>query len=152
MFRGVSNLVLDDKNRLSVPARYRDEIMAACEGNLIVTVDPDRCRCLLIYPFPEWQRIEQQLMSRPNMDPGVRKLQRLMVGHATDCELSAQSRILIPEPLRNFVQLDKRVVLVGQGKRFELWNEQRWTAECDDYLREAAQDEVMSEAIASLSI
>ncbi len=142
--------MLDDKSRLSIPARYRDEIMAACEGNLIVTVDRDKC--LLIYPFPEWQRIEERLMSRPNMEPSVRKLQRLMVGYATECELSAQSRILIPEPLRVFAELDRRVVLVGQGKRFELWNEQRWSVQCDEYLREAANDEVMSEAIASLSI
>lgn len=132
VFRGVANLNLDAKGRMAMPARYRDGLLASCEGRLIVTVDRDRC--LLIYPLPEWERIERDVLSRPNMDPGVRNLQRLLVGHATECEFDGQGRILLPPPLREFAGLDKRVTLVGQGNKFELWDEQVWNERREAWL------------------
>ena len=99
MFRGVNNLNLDAKGRMAVPAKYRDVLMASGDGRLVVTVDRDGC--LLIYPLPEWERIEQALMARPNMDKQVRRLQRLLLGHATECDLDTQGRILLPTPLRD---------------------------------------------------
>lgn len=132
MFRGVSQLNLDAKGRLAMPARYRDALDASCNGQLVLTVDPDRC--LLLYPFPEWERIEQSLMSRPNMNPGVRNLQRLLVGHATECELDGNSRLLLPTPLRQYAGLDKRVVLLGQGNKFEVWDESAWEDRCAQVL------------------
>ena len=132
VFRGVTRLSLDAKGRMAMPARYRDGLLAACDGRLIVTVDRDRC--LLIYPLPEWERIERDVLSRPNMNPGVRELQRLLVGHATDCEFDGQGRILLPPELRRFAALDKHVMLVGQGNKFELWDEQAWVERRDAWL------------------
>ncbi len=150
MFRGVNYLSLDDKGRLSVPSKYRDEIDALCNGQLITTVDRDKC--LLIYPLPEWQRIEQALMSRPNIDPEVRMMQRVLVGHATECELSPQGRISIPDALRRFAGLDKHVALVGQGKKFELWDEERWNAQTEAWLQVGAGAGSTSEALDSLAL
>ncbi len=124
MFRGVSQINLDAKGRLAVPARYRDELATSCSGQMVVTVDRDGC--LLLYPQPEWERIEQSLMARPNMTPGVRNLQRLLIGHATECDLDGSGRLLLPPPLRQYAGLDKRVVLLGQGNKFEIWDEATW--------------------------
>ncbi len=149
MFRGVSQLSLDAKGRIAVPARYRDLLAADCEGRLVVTVDRDGC--LLLYPAPEWERIEQTLMSRPNMNSQVRKLQRLLVGHATECELDGQGRLLVPPPLRDFAGLDKRVVLVGQGKKFEIWDEDTWSRNRELWFGEDA-DDALSEALESIAL
>ncbi len=150
MFRGVNNLNLDAKGRMAVPAKYRDVLMASGDGRLVVTVDRDGC--LLIYPLPEWERIEQALMARPNMDKQVRRLQRLLLGHATECELDSQGRILLPTPLREFAGLDKRAVLVGQGNKFELWDEATWTGQRDAWLKEEEGSEDLSAALESLSL
>lgn len=129
MFRGVSQLNLDAKGRIAIPSRYRAVLEDKAQGRVVVTVDRDGC--LLLYPSPEWDQIEQMLMSRPNLHPQVRRLQRLLVGHATDCELDAQGRLLLPSPLREFAGLDKKVVLVGQGNKFEIWDEQNWSRNRD---------------------
>ncbi|MFP4079251.1 MAG: division/cell wall cluster transcriptional repressor MraZ [Ectothiorhodospira sp.] len=134
MFRGVTNLNLDTKGRMAMPHRYRERLEDTCEGHLVVTVDRDGC--LLVYPLPEWERIEQALMSRPNVDRRVRRLQRLLVGHATECDLDGQGRILIPTPLREFAGLEKRAVLVGQGNKFELWDEDKWMRSRDAWFQE----------------
>jgi MraZ protein len=149
MFRGVSQLSLDAKGRIAVPARYRELLSANGEGRMVVTVDRDGC--LLLYPAPEWERIEQALMSRPNMNPQVRKLQRLLVGHATECELDGQGRLLLPPPLRDFAGLDKRVVLVGQGNKFEIWDEDAWSRNRELWFGEDA-DDALSEALESIAL
>jgi MraZ protein len=150
VFRGVTNLNLDTKGRMAMPSRYRDRLLESCEGRLVLTVDRDGC--LLVYPQPEWERIEQALMSRPNMDRQVRRLQRLLVGHATECELDGQGRILLPTPLRDFACLDKRAVLVGQGNKFELWDEDTWTKRREDWFREEDEAGDLSAALESLSL
>jgi len=149
MFRGVSQLSVDAKGRIAVPARYRDALSESCQGQLILTVDRDGC--LLLYPAPEWERIEQSLMSRPNINPQVRKLQRLLVGHATECDLDGQGRLLLPPPLREFARLSRRVVLVGQGNKFEIWDEDIWSRNRELWFGEDA-DDALSEALESIAL
>ncbi|OBS09082.1 division/cell wall cluster transcriptional repressor MraZ [Acidihalobacter prosperus] len=150
MFRGVTNLNIDSKGRVAMPARYRDRLRESCEGQLVVTVDRDGC--LLVYPLPEWERIEAAVMARPNIDPQVRQLQRVFVGYATDVEMDGQARILIAPTLREQAKLDKHVVLVGQGNKFELWDEAVWAAQRDEWLQSDAFTSGLSEALSSLSI
>jgi MraZ protein len=149
MFRGVSQLSVDAKGRIAVPARYRDALSESCQGQLILTVDRDGC--LLLYPAPEWERIEQSLMSRPNINPQVRKLQRLLVGHATECDLDGQGRLLLPPPLREFARLSRRVVLVGQGNKFEIWDEDIWSRNRELWFGEDS-DDAFSEALESIAL
>ena len=132
MFRGVTQLSLDAKGRLAIPARYRNELMSTCSGHLIVTVDPSKC--LLIYPQPAWEPIEQKLNNLSSFDSKTRNLQRLLVGNASDVEMDAAGRILLPPPLRLFAGLSKDVVLVGQGAKFELWDEVQWNLQIEDAL------------------
>ena len=124
MFRGVAQLNLDSKGRLAVPARFRDALNARCSGHLVLTADSDRC--LLIYPLPDWEPIEQKLMALSSFNAQIRELQRRLVGYAEDVVMDATGRILVPPALRSFAQLEKSVVLVGQGNKFELWNKDNW--------------------------
>ena len=124
MFRGISQLNLDVKGRLAVPAKYRDALLERCGGHLIITGDADRC--LLVYPLPDWELIQQKLEGLSNLDPRVRELQRRLIGFAVDVDMDGAGRVLISPALREYAELDKEVVLVGQGKKFELWNKANW--------------------------
>jgi MraZ protein len=132
MFRGASKITLDAKGRLAIPSRYRERIVSRADGHLVATVDRDYC--LLIYPLPDWEEIEQKLVKLPSLNPQARRLQRLMVGYATELDMDGNGRILLPRELRDFAGLDRQVMLIGQGNKFELWDEQRWNARRDEWL------------------
>ena len=127
VFRGTSALALDAKGRINVPVRHRDPLMAACNGQLTLTRHPEGY--LLIYPRPVWEPIQARLMALSSFNEPIRRLQRLLVGHADDVEMDNAGRILVSPALRQYAGLDHRVVLVGQGNRFELWDETRWQDE-----------------------
>ena len=132
MFRGVSKVTLDAKGRLAIPSRYREQLESRSEGHLIVTVDRDYC--LLIYPLPDWEDIEQKLIRLPSLNKDARLLLRLMLGHAAELEMDSHGRILLPRELREFASLVRRATLIGQGKKFELWDEDNWSARRDEWL------------------
>lgn len=130
MFRGANAISLDAKGRLVMPSRYRDELVSRCAGQLIVTIDAvDRCLC--IYPLPEWEHVEAKLRGLPSLREDTRRLQRLLIGNAVDLELDGAGRMLVPPRLREYAGLGKRVMLVGQLNKFNLWNEDDWNALCD---------------------
>ncbi len=124
MFRGVAHLSLDSKGRLAVPSRYREALHTCCAGRLVVTADSDKC--LLIYPLPDWEPIQQKLMGLSGFNPRIRDLQRLLIGHAEDIEMDAAGRVLVSAALRAYASLKKSVVLAGQGNKFELWDMEKW--------------------------
>ena len=132
MLRGATKVTLDAKGRLAIPTRYRERLAQRCDGQLVVTVDKDYC--LLLYPFPDWEDIERKLMRLPSLDKRARRLQRLMVGHATEVDVDGHGRILLSRELREFAGLEKQAVLLGQGNRFELWDEARWNETRDGWL------------------
>mgnify|MGYP001294117033 FL=1 len=124
MFRGLNKICLDTKGRITFPVRYKESFSLLSSNLLICTIDQDHC--LLLYPFKYWEQIEKQIMELPTLNPTSRRLQRLMVGHAAELEMDSKGRILIPKELRAFAKLRKQVMLVGQGKKFELWNYDDW--------------------------
>ena len=138
MFRGATKVTLDAKGRLAIPTRYRDRILSRSNGEVVVTVDRDYC--LLIYPYPDWEEIERKLIRLPTMNKQARRLQRLMVGYATEMELDGNGRILISKELREFANLDRQAILLGQGKKFELWNDKSWSDKRDSWLN--MEDEI----------
>lgn len=150
MFRGVHSLNLDIKGRLAIPSKFRERLRVLCDGKLIVTVDRDHC--LLLYPLQEWEVLEAKLTAMPNMDKQTRRLQRLLIGHATECDMDGNHRILLPPPLRGFAELEKKVVMIGQGNKLELWNEQSWIKRRDEWLEEDEDDAPLSDALESLSL
>lgn len=127
MFQGAAQLNLDGKGRLAIPARHRDMLLAHCAGQLVLTADADGC--LLLYPQPEWQPIREKLMQLSAFNPRIRALQRFLVGYAEDVVMDAAGRVLVSPTLRTFAALDKRLMLVGQGNKFEIWDEARWQAQ-----------------------
>lgn len=151
MFRGVSSINLDEKGRLAVPTRYRSELSDCCDNQIVVTVGLDKC--LLLYPLPEFEEIERKLVKLPALNKKAKRLQRLLIGHATECDMDGQGRFLIPEPLRRFAELDKRVVLIGQGNKFEIWDEEGWNQARDEWIsEEQSDDEELSPELGSLSL
>jgi MraZ protein len=115
-----------------MPTKYRQQLLEAAGGQLVVTIDRDRC--LLLYPLPVWEDVERQLIQLSSTNPRARALKRLLLGHAEECALDASGRILLPAPLREFANLEKQVMLVGQGNKFEIWNEQAWNTWCEALL------------------
>ena len=122
MFRGVTNINLDAKGRMAMPTRYRERLAEHCAGQMVVTIDTEE-HCLLIYPIDEWEVIQRKIEALPSFNPAARRIQRLLIGHATDIDIDGSGRLLLTQPLRDYAQLDKKAVLLGQGKKFELWSE-----------------------------
>ena len=149
-FRGVSNLSLDAKGRIVLPARYRERLAEICQSQLVVTIDTDQ-PCLLIYPLPEWESIEEKIEALPSFNPTTRRIQRLLIGHATEVEVNASGRLLLSNPLREYARLGSKVVLIGQGKKFELWDEALWNERLQSWLNDKTDAE-MPGALAELTL
>jgi MraZ protein len=133
MFRGINAIHLDGKGRLAVPTCYREALAAQDFGSLVVTIDTEET-CLLLYPAKQWQVIEEKLQRLPSFDAASRRIQRLLIGHATDVKLDNNGRVLLPLLLREYAHLSKRVVMIGQGNKFEVWDEGLWQAKREEWL------------------
>ncbi|MBP0047522.1 division/cell wall cluster transcriptional repressor MraZ [Marinobacterium sp. AK62] len=144
MFRGVNPINLDAKGRMALPSRYRESVRSHCEGRMVVTIDTED-PCLLLYPQPEWDEIQAKIDSLPSFNKSVRRIQRLLTGHATDLELDANGRMLLPAPLRDYAQLDKKIILLGQGNKFEIWSEALWNSTRDEYLQAEDSEDIPAE-------
>ena len=147
MFRGAFKVTLDAKGRLAIPSRFREQLLTRADGRLVATVD--RAGCLLIYPQPEWEDFARRLNALPGMKPQVREFQRVVLGNATDLEMDGQSRVLISRALRDYADLEKQAMLVGQGKKFELWDEERWSKRLSEW---ATSDEPLDSDLAELRV
>jgi MraZ protein len=152
MFRGLTAIQIDAKGRLSIPSRYRAALIDETDNTMIVTIDTEQ-PCLLLYPTPRWLEIEQKLEQLSSFHPASRRIQRLLMGHATDVELDSQGRILLPPLLREYAHLDKSAMLVGQGKKFEIWNDAQWQAGRSTWLADAVNGmSAMSSELLALSL
>lgn len=151
MFRGVNTINLDAKGRMAMPARHRDYLMSQSDGHLVATIDTNS-RCLLIYPVLEWETIQRKIENLPSFNPNSRRVQRLLIGHATDLELDNSGRVLLPQTLRDYAGLEKHVALIGQGKKLELWDQETWTTEREQWLSESGNDEDIPDDLRSLSL
>jgi MraZ protein len=138
-----------------MPVRFRDLFVGETESSinpqLVVTIDTEE-PCLLIYPLIEWDLIQKKLEQLPSFNPAARRIQRLLIGHATDLELDASGRILLPALLREYAQLDKKAILLGQGKKIELWSESLWNARRETYLQANSNTEELPELLHQLSL
>lgn len=133
MFRGINAINIDAKGRIAVPARYRQELEGNCKGQLILTIDTEQS-CLLLYPLPTWEKIEFEISKLPSFHPATRRIQRLLIGYATEVSLDSHSRILIAPLLREYAKLNKQAILLGQGNKIEIWDETLWKNCCQTWL------------------
>lgn len=138
MFRGIYEISLDAKGRLSVPAKIRGILQAEAEGHLVMTADLDHN--LLIYTLDEWEQAEAKLVKLSSTDRRSRLIKQLYLAHACEVDLDSTGRVLIPPVLRKFADLDKKVVLTGMGNKLELWDQTRW-----DEMHNQGIEELLSE-------
>ena len=139
MFRGFSTLSVDSKGRLAIPSRYRERLLSMADGCLVLTLNP-LDRSLWLYPMSEWELIESKLAALSDFDKQSRRAKQMMRGYATDCQMDGQGRILIPQELREYAGLEKQLVILGQGNKFELWDELAWNQQRDQWLKMVGDD------------
>jgi MraZ protein len=154
MFRGINGINIDAKGRMLIPTRYRERLQLDSNNAVVFTIDTEE-RCLLLYPQPEWEEIEKKLAATlPSFNPAARRIQRLLMGHATEVEIDNQGRVLLPNMLREFAGLEKNAVLIGQGKKFELWDQMHWDERRGHWLQEEthASDSTLPEEVKSISL
>jgi MraZ protein len=143
VFFGETAINLDAKGRLAVPMRYRDDLKEQCGNRLVLTYSAFDSGVLWLYLEKEWQRVRDEVMDLPSLNPSHRALQRRLVGSATAVEPDGSGRILLPSSLREFTGLEKRVVLLGMGSRFEIWNENTLNQKrVEENLEEQASEEM----------
>ena len=126
---GSSTLTLDTKGRIVIPARYRELLRKSCEGEMIITKDP-QYPALIIYPGKLWKEISQKFEALGGLNQKVRSIQWKILGNAlvTEFEVGERMTLLIPQMLRDFagLNLKEQIALVGMGSKFELWNLDSW--------------------------
>jgi MraZ protein len=149
-FRGIHGVNLDVKGRMALPVRYREQLQQGSAANLVITIDTEE-HCLLLYPLIIWEEIEKKVEALPSFNPLTRRIQRLLIGHATEVDFDNHGRILIPQLLREYASLEKSLILVGQGKKIEIWNEQLWNKGRDVWLSQGLQGE-LPEELQSISV
>ena len=122
-------------------------LASACQGRIVITADINE-RCLLVYPEDQWVEVQRKVEALSNTSRVARKYQRLILGMAASLELDANGRVLLPQTLRDYAYLEKKLMLVGQGKKLELWSDERWNA----MLNEDLEDGELSDELQNLSI
>ena len=145
MYFGETAINLDAKGRFAIPTRYREPIEAACGGELVLTYSAFDSGALWLYPREAWERVRDDVMQLSTWDAGHRSLQRRLVGSATPVEPDGSARLQLPQTLRQVAGLEKRIVLLGMGQRFEIWNEttlHQKRAEEERSLSERASEEM----------
>ncbi|GAA3389943.1 MULTISPECIES: division/cell wall cluster transcriptional repressor MraZ [Cryptosporangium] len=129
MFLGTHTPRLDEKGRLFLPAKFRDELA----GGLVVTKGQERC--LFVFPMAEFSRVAEQLRAAPMTHKAARAYSRVFFASAHDEVPDRQGRITIPAHLREYAGLDRDCVVIGASTRVEIWDRQAW----DNYLVESEE-------------
>ncbi len=143
MFRGSSFHTIDSKGRIIVPARFRDVIKAqGSNGVMVSRMDGG----LVAYTYDEWRKIETRILSLAEKSENMRRFRRVFIGGAFECSCDKQDRILIPQNLRQYAELDKEIVLVGVLDHLEIWSRKNWDRENmhleKDMKKEDARNEI----------
>jgi MraZ protein len=148
MFRGSSFHTIDSKGRIIIPSRFRDVIKAQ-ESNGVMVSRMDGA--LVAYTYDEWRNIETRILSLAEKSENMRRFRRVFIGGAYDCTCDKQDRILIPQNLRQYAELDKEIVLVGVLDHFEIWARKSWDTENIHLEKDMKKEEVRNE-IAKLGL
>ena len=139
MFKGIHNINLDGKGRLTMPTKYRNTISDQSGNNMVVTIDSEE-KCLLLYPATIFSNSEKEINDLPNFNKNHRRIQRLIIGHAEDLELDSSGRILLPKPLRLVAEMSKKITLIGQGQKFEIWSDDIWNNKVNKWRSEETDE------------
>ncbi len=127
MFRGCFEHTIDEKGRVSIPATFRKSLFGLQDDRLIVTkFILNSFRCLDVYPYAEWENLEQELIKKPRFDETFFKIESFYLANAQECQVDKQGRILLPPLLREYAGLDKDVTFAAALKKFRIWDKAMW--------------------------
>lgn len=147
MYSGSHLINMDAKGRLAIPAKVREDLQADCGGQIVVTADTEE-PCLVIFPKHAWDQLSKRMAGWPSSYKKVARMKRLLLGYATPLEVDSENgRVLLPPTLREYAGLEKRLMLIGQPDKLELWSEDGWNA----YLKREDADDVPAELLPDLS-
>lgn len=141
MFLGRHTHNLDDKGRLALPARFREQLGAG----VVITRGFDSC--LLIYPIEAWTPLAERVSALSISDPDVRILRRMLFANATDANLDRQGRILVPADLRAHANIEREAVVLGMHTFIEIWSPEEWASQSEIVDRDGAS---IAERLAAL--
>ena len=152
---GFNTISLDVKGRISLPARYREDLKLKNLSKVVITKDP-QYPSLKLYPEDEWEHISDKLQSLQGLDPIVRNIQWTILGNAYETEIDVNGRMLIrvPSDLQEYAEItgQKQIALVGMGKKFEIWNINSWEMrQTGGSLSTEILDVVLPESIKTMS-
>ena len=139
MFKGITNIRLDTKGRLTIPTKYRSIIDEQSNSKMVITIDSEE-KCLLLYPSTSWKKIQEKINDLPSFNKNARRIQRLLIGHAEDIDLDANGRILLSKPLRLFAEMTKQITMIGQGEKFEIWSNDIWEKRVTSWRAEETEE------------
>lgn len=146
MFRGRYEHAIDSKGRISIPSKFREILNKKYDDRLVIT---NFDHCLVAFPFEEWFTLEQKVNSLSLVKKEAKAFLRFFYSSAIDCTVDKQGRLLIPQTLRDYANLQKDVVLVGEGKKIEIWAKERW----QEVVQKAQEDfEQISDTLAALGL
>src|SRR5687768_4394027 len=128
MFRGQFSHSVDAKGRVSLPARFRDVLVAEGGDTRFVLTPAVFDPCLHLYPMKAWEEFERKVSELPSLDPNAVRFRRMYVSAAVECELDGAGRVLVPPHLREKAKLEKDAVWAGMGRILELWSKVAWDA------------------------
>ena len=127
MFRGAFEHTVDNKGRLSIPAKFREVLLGKGDDRIVITnFVVEQARCLDVYPFDEWVRFEDEVRKKPRFDRRIIAFQNYYLGGASECAVDKQGRILIPPLLREYAGLKRDVALVSVLDKFRVWDKETW--------------------------
>jgi MraZ protein len=138
MFRGTFEHAIDDKGRLSIPAKFRDALTSVFTPPLYLTFCLDTTS-LVAYPSDEWRELEVKINAMPAFDPVAQRFRRAFYAPAQECPLDRSGRLLVPPTLRKYAGLERDVVLAGMGKKFELWDKDSYHAMIGEVMEDPAE-------------
>lgn len=152
MFRGINSIAIDAKGRAAVPARHRELLTRLAVQHFVITLNPWD-RCLWLYPLEEYELIESKLSTLSDFDKESRRTKQVIRGYASDCSLDNQGRLLIPSELREFAKIEKHATFLGQGNKFEIWEEEHWNQVREDWFEGSnVDDSRRNEVLTSLAL
>ncbi|WP_317930928.1 division/cell wall cluster transcriptional repressor MraZ [Halioxenophilus sp. WMMB6] len=142
MFYGSHSVTMDAKGRVAVPKDLRDQLTAYCNCELVLTASTQD-RCLVLYPKPYWDEIAVQLEEiKSRSSKQARRTKLLMLGYYHVAEMDGNNRMLIPTQHRDYAGLDRKLLIIGQGKSFEVWDEDRFKEWVDSDIDEPVPDDL----------
>lgn len=151
-FLGGNQVNLDAKGRLAIPSCYREQLGRICDNTLVLTMNPYD-PSLWLYPANNWESTALKLVELPDSDREIRRIKQMMLGYASRSVLDVQGRIRVPELLRAHAGLEKSITVLGQGRRFEIWDTDHWAGERVQWLeRVRSGDDAVSEKLKELAL